>query len=41
MKRWLPGVIGVLAAAAGRLYFHMSDDGEHLELVRVQAPKTP
>jgi hypothetical protein len=40
VKGWLPRVIGELAVAAGRLYFHVSDDGEHLELLRVQAPKT-
>jgi hypothetical protein len=33
------GVPGV--AVAGRLYFHVSDDGERLELLRAQAPKTP
>jgi hypothetical protein len=33
------GVPGIVAA--GRLYFHVSGDGERLELVRVQAPTTP
>jgi hypothetical protein len=33
------GVPGI--TAAGRLYFRVSDDGERLELLRVQAPKAP
>jgi hypothetical protein len=33
------GVPGI--AAAGRLYFQVSDDGERLELLRVQTPKAP